>query len=169
MRDGRNRIHYPKPQGWIRASSNWPWLDQSILFIFSLRGIFRFFCPLNRPWLDQSILELALTGSEHPRTGLGWIRASCSYLVFVDFFSLKSALGFENCSCRSVESWRVTIRAVQRVQGAVLDTLGRHSVFWELGFRHFRAAERVLGAKICFQEGPKSLTKMHNFKAPKRR
>ena len=168
MRDGRNRIHYPKPQGWIRASSNWPWLDQSILFIFSLRGIFRFLS-----------LKPALAGSEHPRTGPDWIRASSDWprldqsILFIfslrGFFSLKSALGFENCSCRSVESWRVTIRAVQRVQGAVLDTLGRHSVFWELLFCHFREAERVLGAKLCFQEGPKSFTKMQSFKAPKRR
>ena len=40
-------------------------------------------------------------------------------------------------------------------------------MFWELLFCHFREAERVLGAKLCFQEGPKSFTKMQSFKAPK--
>ena len=32
---------------------------------------------------------------------------------------------------------------------------GRHSVFRELLFWHFRAAERVLGAKIWLQKAPR--------------
>ena len=53
---------------------------------------------------------------------------------------------FENGSCLPAEFRRVTISLAQRVQGAVLGTLGWHSVFWDLLFRHFRAAQLVLGA-----------------------
>ena len=64
----------------------------------------------------------------------------------------------EKGACLPAKSWGVMISKAQRVQGAVLGTLGRHNVFGEFFFFHFREAERVLGAKICFQEGPKSLT-----------
>ena len=61
---------------------------------------------------------------------------------------------FENGSCLPAEFRRVTISLAQRVQGAVLGTLGWHRVFWDLLFRHFwellfghfRAAQPAFGS-----------------------
>ena len=81
-------------------------------------------------------------------------------------------------------------RAAQRVLGALLGrfvgTSGRQSAFRGLFFWYFRAAQRILEAAflalqggtarsgsafltVCLQKGLLNLTKLQNFKAPKRR
>ena len=55
---------------------------------------------------------------------------------------------FENGSCLPAEFRRVTISLAQRVQGAVLGTLGWHSAFWKLFWDVLWALQ---GGRACFE------------------